>query len=198
MSACILLRERNFLVTAALVHPLDFPWHRLYASGDRGSFIATVSLPPEAFQVLLAVFSRHYIVRSGPGRPGRPTKFVFKHSVLACLLYFYTAAVENKTLSEIFGVPPSTLSRTLVKAKLALDGALAELQNAQIRNPSKRKQRMWAMAAEEREPLVNDVCVGGLWMARCRNMEHLAMGQWRSPRILNFITSRSKFVVSRS
>ncbi|KAG2841871.1 hypothetical protein PC113_g18934 [Phytophthora cactorum] len=41
---------------------------------------------------------------------GRPPKFIFKHAVLACLLHFCMAAVESKTLCELFGVPPATLS----------------------------------------------------------------------------------------
>ncbi|KAG6948915.1 hypothetical protein JG688_00014871 [Phytophthora aleatoria] len=82
----------------------------MYASRDRGSFIAVVSIDPDSFDYLREAFSRCYTVKSGMGKRGRPPKFIFKHAVLACLLHFCMAAVESKTLCELFGVPPATLS----------------------------------------------------------------------------------------
>eukprot|EP00644_Phytophthora_capsici_P013767 jgi/Phyca11/117579/e_gw1.33.147.1 len=155
---CMYSFDRNVLTVAALIDPAKSPWHTLYASRDCGSFISVVSLDPEAFDCLLQVFSVHYVVKSGVGKPGRPPKFIFKHAVLACILHFYTAAVENKTLCELFGVPPATLSRVLANAEAALCASLKVLPDASIRFPSKEQQVDWARLTQAREPLLQ-----GIW-----------------------------------
>ncbi|KAE9323244.1 hypothetical protein PR003_g17017 [Phytophthora rubi] len=127
----------------------------MYVSRSEGSFINTVSTPPSAFDELLQVFSRHYVVRSGLGRRGRPPALVVKHAALACVLHSYAAAVEAKTLSELFGIPPATLSRVLHKAGIALDKALQEIPDAQARYPSKHQRRQWARRVQEKEPLLD-------------------------------------------
>ncbi|EEY63571.1 uncharacterized protein PITG_15939 [Phytophthora infestans T30-4] len=134
---CMYSFDRNVLTVAALIDPAKSPWHTLYASRDRGSFISVVSLDHEAFDCLLQVFSVHYVVKSGVGKPGRPPKFISKHAVLACILHFYTAAIENKTLCELFGVPQATLSRVLANAEAALCASRKVLPDASIRFPSK-------------------------------------------------------------
>ena len=73
------VQSRNYLVSDALCDPADSPWHTLYASRDRGSFISVVSLDPDTFDYLLGFFSEHYVVKSGPGKRGRPPKFIHKH-----------------------------------------------------------------------------------------------------------------------
>ncbi|KAG6954378.1 hypothetical protein JG687_00011846, partial [Phytophthora cactorum] len=88
------------------------------------------------------------------GKRGRSPRLQNKNNVLACLLRFYTAAVEGKTLCELFGVPPATLSRVLKNAELALQGALGEVPAARIRWPSLSSQRSWAASVKRKEPLV--------------------------------------------
>ncbi|KAE8880695.1 hypothetical protein PF005_g2095 [Phytophthora fragariae] len=154
----MLNKERNYLASSSLIAPMTSTWHGIHATRDRGSFIATVSLPYEAFSELLDVFSRHYVVKSGLGKPGRPPTFVVKHAVLACVLHYYTAPVEQKTLCELFGVPPSTLCRVMGHAERALDATLREIGAAAVRYPSKQQQLEWAAMVEEREPLL-----AGVW-----------------------------------
>lgn len=111
----MLVRERNYLSSSALCSSNKCAWLVMYASRLDASFIKSVSIPPRAYDRLLAAFSHHYRVLSGPGRRGRPPRFVSINCVLACLLHFYTAAVEHKTLCALFGVPPSTLSRATLR-----------------------------------------------------------------------------------
>ncbi|ETV66118.1 hypothetical protein H257_17280 [Aphanomyces astaci] len=47
------------------------------------TFIATVSLPPDAFHDLLREFSKHNTWKSGNGKSGRPPKLTYKHQALA-------------------------------------------------------------------------------------------------------------------
>ncbi|KAG9404223.1 hypothetical protein AC1031_005762 [Aphanomyces cochlioides] len=121
------------------------------------SFIATVSLPPVDFDELLVYFDEEYIVKSRYGHSGRPPRIRFKHAVLAMVLHFYTAAVEHKTLHELFGIAPSTFCRVLKNAEAALHRALAKLRDADVRWPSKATQRLWASRTNAREPLVEGV-----------------------------------------
>ncbi len=107
------IRTRNKLHSRALCQPGSSPWYAVYNSRHTQSFIAAVSIPPLAFDDLLRVFSRHYIVKSGAGKRGRPPRFQHKHAVLACVLHFYTAAIEHKSLCILFGIPPSTMQRVL-------------------------------------------------------------------------------------
>ncbi|ETP42142.1 hypothetical protein F442_10926 [Phytophthora nicotianae P10297] len=136
----MMVRERNYLTSDALISPLQSPWHVMYAGRADGSFVATVSIPPRAFDELLKVFSRYYVVASGLGRRGRPPALVVKHAALACVLHYYTAAVEAKTLCA------------------ALDAALSELLDAQVRFPSKQQQRQWSRQVQAKEPLLE-----GMW-----------------------------------
>ncbi|KAE9247391.1 hypothetical protein PF004_g4351 [Phytophthora fragariae] len=62
-----------------------------------------------------------------------------------------------RRISELFGIPPATLSRVLHKAEIALDKALQEIPDAQVRYPSKHQQRQWARRVQEKEPLLDGV-----------------------------------------
>ncbi|ETW03260.1 hypothetical protein H310_05656 [Aphanomyces invadans] len=73
------------------------------------------------------------------------------------VLHFYTAAVELKTLQELFGVASTTLSQLLRKGEDALLRALKCLPAARILWPSKTNQQYWALKSQEREPLVSGV-----------------------------------------
>ncbi|KAF4147560.1 hypothetical protein GN958_ATG03250, partial [Phytophthora infestans] len=99
----MLVCVRNYLTTASLMSNVCCVWTYMYKSRCEKSFINTVSFDPDTYDLLLQAFSRHYIVRSGPSRRGRPRRFVSKNNVLACVLHLYTAAVELKTLCELFG-----------------------------------------------------------------------------------------------
>ncbi|KAG9400745.1 hypothetical protein AC1031_010184 [Aphanomyces cochlioides] len=153
-----MIRTRNVIQNIALVRDQeDTPWYSMYASCSEPSFIATVSLPPVDFDELLVYFDEEYIVKSRYGYSGHPPRIRFKHAVLAMVLHFYTAAVEHKTLQELFGIAPSTFCRVLKNAEAALHRALAKLRDADVRWPSKATQRLWASRTNATEPLVEGV-----------------------------------------
>ncbi|RHZ03444.1 hypothetical protein DYB26_006596 [Aphanomyces astaci] len=129
----------------------------IYTARIPSAYIATVSIAPNDFDDVLREFSKHYQIKSGFGKAGRPPKLPFKHQALALVLHFYTAACEPKTLCEVFGIPPSTLSATLAKAESALAKALRFHRDAQVRHPSKQLQREWAIKVRARESLVRGV-----------------------------------------
>jgi len=152
------LRERNFIRSISL--PCDqeqSAWYHIYSTRDVSTFISVVSIPPREFDDLLNSFAHYYIVKSGPGKRGRPPRVVAKHAVLALLLHYYTHATEHKTLCELFAVPPSTLSRVLSNAEVALGEALNVISDAAVKWPSIPLQQRWAQLTNEREPLVEGV-----------------------------------------
>ena len=153
-----MLRERNRIRSISILDDqIECAWYTMYASRDVPSFIAAVSIPPNDFDKLLGVFSKHYIVKSGVGRRGRPSRVIHKHCVLAMVLHFYTHATEAKTICELFAVPPATFSRILSNSEEALSIALREIPDAGIRWPYFEQQEQWADATEAREPRVKGV-----------------------------------------
>ncbi|KAJ8558685.1 hypothetical protein ON010_g8765 [Phytophthora cinnamomi] len=150
----ITLRERNYLIANVLISPSESLWSVMYEAQDDSAFLVAVSLPVKEFNLLLAAFSRHYIVKSGPGKRGRPAQLISKNNVLACVLHFYMAAAEAKTLCKLFRVPPATLSRVLKHAEAALAKALRDLPAARICWPSFAEQQQWAASVALKEPLI--------------------------------------------
>ncbi|KAI9908595.1 hypothetical protein PsorP6_004374 [Peronosclerospora sorghi] len=91
----------------------------------------------------MQAFDRHYIVRSGTGCPGRPTRMVNKRAALGLLLHFYSCTADVKVLCEVLGSSPSTTARIIQQAELAMDEALGEIPEAAIWWPSAAEKRLW-------------------------------------------------------
>jgi hypothetical protein len=152
------LRVRNVIRSISLPHDQEqSAWYLIYSNKDASTFVSVVSIPPCAFDDLLSHFARGYIVKSGPGKRGRPPRIVAKHAVLALLLHFYTHPTEHKTLCELFAVAPSTFSRVLANAEAALAKALVNIPDAAVKWPSIPLQQHWATLTNAREPLVEGV-----------------------------------------
>jgi hypothetical protein len=147
-------RERSYLTSQALVHSAASPWFMLDENGTDLNFMNAVGLTKDAFNELAAEFENHYAVLSGPGRSGRPTRFVNKRMVLSLLLHKYVSRSELKSLCELFGSPPATTSRTLAKAEEALERTLENMQDAAIRWPTATEQMEWAALVQAREPII--------------------------------------------
>ncbi|KAJ3386503.1 hypothetical protein HDU80_000379 [Chytriomyces hyalinus] len=131
-------------------------WHNLYHDNHDGSFISATSLNRESFEVLLEEFSKHYVVRSGPGKKGQPRKMTEKSTVLGLLFVFYTGTADAVGLCMQFNIPPTTLLRMISNAEIALQKTLQNLSNAHIQWPTKSDQCTWAQAIEAKEPLVRN------------------------------------------
>ena len=148
------LKERHQL-TATDVQPQHHaPWYHTFASGNDNTFLALTGLTRAAFMMVLKAFARHYTVKSGPQRSGRPTRFRHKHAVLACLLHMYRTGAGLNSLGSHFGVPTSTMSRNMAKAEASLALALKEIPEAAVRWPSKDQQLEWARLVQNKESLV--------------------------------------------
>lgn len=120
--------------------------------------MSAMGIDRRTFTYLLYYFDQFYVVLSGPGQRGRPPKLFAKGTVLACLLHFYAGTMENKTLCTLFGIPPTTLSRIMRNAEVALKKSLRAIPEATISWPSFAEQKEWATRVNRREPLLN-----GIW-----------------------------------
>jgi hypothetical protein len=137
------LRERNYLSSEALFKSVEeSSWYTMYANGNDEFLVNVISLNRQSFEYLLQTFKTFYIIKSGVGKSGRPHRMKDHHCVLALLLHSYCSPAENKTWCEMFGVTPSTLSRILVKAEIALDKTLNSLKEARICWPTLEEQRI--------------------------------------------------------
>lgn len=147
-------RTRNYLTSYCLVQPHQSEWQVLYKHGSDESLINAISLSRASFEHLLVAFSRYYITKSSVGKRGRLSKFMDKSTVLGLLLTFYTDCMGTKTLCRMFGAPPSTINRTLIKAEKALLRALKAEPLAAIKWPTLEQQREWALLVQRKNPLV--------------------------------------------
>ena len=149
------LKPRHFLHASALFKSVrEAPWYVMYRDGTDSDFISAISLTRASFENLLSNFKRYYSFNTGPSKKGRPPRVKDHHCVLSLLLHTYCSPAENKTWSEMFGIAPSTLSRTLLKAKIALLATLISMREARIEWPSLDDQVRMALAVEAKEPIV--------------------------------------------
>ena len=81
-------------------------------------------------------------------------QLLYKHQVLGCVLAYYTDTISAKTLCQMFGIVPATLSRTLKLAEEALDRSLSDLSEAKICWPTLDQQRIWGLAVQHKYPLL--------------------------------------------
>ena len=149
------LKPRHFLHASALFKSVrEAPWYVMYRDGTDSDFISAISLTRASFENLLSNFKRYYSFNTGPSKKGRPPRVKDHHCVLSLLLHTYCSPAENKTWSEMFGIAPSTLSRTLLKAEIALLATLNSMREARIEWPSLDDQVRMALAVEAKEPIV--------------------------------------------
>ena len=135
------VRQRCCLHSPALHQSLNMSsWYTLYHNGADPDFISVTSLSREWFHILLLEFRRHYVMKTGAGKRGRPPRVRDTHCVLAALLHSFCSPADQKTWCEMFGIAPSTWSRMIIKAEISLLAALKSLPQAKICWPPMRSK----------------------------------------------------------
>jgi hypothetical protein len=151
------LRDKYKLHSKALLKNVsDSFWYTLYANGDDSDFVAATSLTRASFEILIGAFKLFYIFKSGPQnkKGGRCARVKDHHCVLGLLLHVYRSSGERMIFTEMFGISPTTLDRTLLKGEEALLKALDYLPEAVIEWPSHELQVELARKAQRKEPLI--------------------------------------------
>jgi hypothetical protein len=174
---CLQLRTRNYLTAKAVPDVTQSAWVVLDRMGDDSDFIAATSLDRAAFDSLCLSFARHLQHVTGRyhgnEQGGRPPKLDARGH-LALVLHYYTGTLEQKSLCQVFGVPPATCCRMLRHAEIALSLALSEEDDAKIRWPTLEEQAEFASLVNRKNPYVK-----GRWgfidgkISQCRNQRQL-------------------------
>ncbi|EGZ28678.1 hypothetical protein PHYSODRAFT_476154 [Phytophthora sojae] len=149
----VAMRSRQYLTTQCLDAPCAPAWMTLYEYGTDINFLNATSLTRSAFDQLLCRFCCFYYMRPLSSR-GCPPKLCYLHQVMGLVLTFYVGSMDQSSLCITFGVPPSTLSRTLRKAEEALARALNGYAPARISWPSPSRQVELARMVNKREPVL--------------------------------------------
>ncbi|KAF1778189.1 hypothetical protein GQ600_24926 [Phytophthora cactorum] len=150
--------DRHYLTTKSLDPPSYSAWMILYESGDAVSFLSATSL------------TKHGRANSNPCAELRSINFsAGSRASTLFLFHLQDAALRNDvitikrylvlcfyaTLCLLFGVPPSTLVRTLRRAEEALALTLKDFAPARIAWPSPARQVEMVRLTEAREPLLS-------------------------------------------
>jgi hypothetical protein len=115
------IRDRFKLHSKALLKNVnDSPWYTMYANGDDSDLVTCISLTRASLEQLLGAFKLFYIFKYSSKKGGRTPRVKDHHCVLALILHPYCNPAERKIWSEMFGIAPTTLDRTLLKAEEAL------------------------------------------------------------------------------
>src|SRR5579862_8360389 len=80
-----ILQNRNYITTAGLQKPSLTSRQYLYLHGTDSNYMSAIGINHITFNYLLYHFSDFYIVLSGPGQPGRPSRLFSKSTILVCL-----------------------------------------------------------------------------------------------------------------
>ena len=149
------IRVRNRLTNEELIYTGRSPWYAIYHQRNDEAFLDATGLNVAAFDKVLEAFKQTYVVRSGPGRVGRPTTLRDKGAALALVLHHYRGSMNHNHLCEMFGIAPGTLERCLYKAETALFEALPTIPEARFNWPTLEQQREMASRVHDKYPLLH-------------------------------------------
>jgi len=151
------IRDRTYLLRAAVVHPSLSPWRYLYDHGDDGSFLHLTGLTREAFIVLHDIlFPPEPPDEFGRRPPGRP-KLLDNSSSVGLLLFYIGSTMTNKYLCLIFGIVPTQCTIYIQDMLLLATDKLCYHPLSSVRFPDAAKMEQFAAMINVREPLINDV-----------------------------------------
>ena len=147
------IKTRNYVTCSCLRQVNDSDWMHIYKCADESSFVNLTSLTRDSFKKLLVEFAKYYKINTAR-KGGRPSKLLYHHQALGCILMYYSDTMGYKTLCQIFAIPPPTLSRVLYNGELALARVLKNEYEARIVWPSLEEQRQWALKVEQKNNIV--------------------------------------------
>jgi hypothetical protein len=81
---------------------------------------------------------------------GRPPSVSSSSMLLGLTLHYLNSSMMQKTLCQLFGMPPASLSRWLWRSMIALHRALKRLSDAAVKWPSTEEIRLHADSIHRR------------------------------------------------
>jgi len=146
-------RVRHCLTRSALIPAKYSPWKRLLYHGDAQSFLNITGFTRDAFASLAMVMREEPVDFSKGGRP----KQLSVEDELGLTLLFLNSRAELRFFSMVFGVIPSTASKTIRRTLKKIIRRLRNNEIAAIKFPDENKMHELAALVEAREPAVTNV-----------------------------------------
>lgn len=149
------VRRRVYYTSQALHRPSESAWQRVWEMGTDRDMLQTVGFTREVFNILLERFAPLYdpnLPRTEHTR-GRP-KALLPHAALGLALQYMSSMMRQYELCQLYGVSPSTLSRTLDHSLNCLLAVLGNLHAARVRWPNSADRLRYARMIRDREPQV--------------------------------------------
>ena len=153
MDALSRVRRRVYYTIQALHRPAESAWQRMWEQGTDRDLLMTVGFTRDVFNVLLERFSPLYDPNYARTARGRP-RLLAPHAALALSLQYMSSMMRQYELCQLYGVSPSTLSRTLTRSLECLLAVLRSLHAARVRWPKASTRRRYAQTIAGREPQV--------------------------------------------
>ena len=127
-------RRRHRISNICLPLKSDSAWNVLWKSQDDNGLIHMTGFDLFTFRVIHDTISPHlYSYRKGRG--GRPSR-LDTYATTALALYYLNNTTPIKALCQIFGSPPATTQRALLRALHAIARYMPTVPEARIEWPS--------------------------------------------------------------
>jgi hypothetical protein len=154
-------RNRRYLTNQDIPTPRESAWACLFRSRRDEAFICTMNVNVAGFMDILGRFEPLYETNARGNakqreKGGRPRK-LDSAGALGLVLHYLNTTMSMKSLHQIFGIGPSTTSRTLRRALKCLLLVLREHTHAQFRWPTERYMRHLSGLVRNRDPALTGI-----------------------------------------
>ena len=151
------VRNRHY-VTSSSIPPADnCPWTYLLHKGNNSSFIELTGFSRKAFFQLHDILFDTYEPFT-KGRKGRPSS-LDSYGKLDLFLHYVNSTMRDKTLCQIFGTSPSTISRVRSIMCLKIVAKLKRHKYSRVAWPNKDVAKMLKRRCLNKFPLLRR-CIG--------------------------------------
>lgn len=141
------------------------PWTALYERREPRAFIMTMGFDPPTFDYLLEAFEPIWnttpIPRADVSRSGAPrltARSLDAAGASGLVLHYLNSTMKEKTLSQIFALIPTTVSRYLDFALEILQRTLKDLPEGKVSYPEEvREFEALAERVQRRHPLLENI-----------------------------------------
>jgi len=128
------IRSRHYLTKEALPPVAHSGWRYLFQNGTDINFINVTSFDRTVFMYLLGYFRQEVFTRTRKRKGKRGRDLLLNPcDLLGLVLHYLNCTMKMKTLCQLFGCPPATLSRNLHLAVDSLEAILKIVPEASIK-----------------------------------------------------------------
>lgn len=157
------LRTRNYFTKISLPPKLHSAWSAIKQAREEKAFISSMGVDPPTFDYLVGLLKTYQIqqfMQANNRMPnlqelfnknGRPEALDIQGR-LGLTLHYLTSTMKQKTLCQLFGISPSTVSVTIKSTLSALDSVLKNDTYARIQYPNAEEMLQFSRQIKQRHP----------------------------------------------